>query len=46
LLKLANGTNRHGDAIDYDVTGAVSLDLPFMRNLAFHQNGSFSLQRP
>jgi hypothetical protein len=26
------------------VTGAASLDLPFVRNLPFRQNGSFSLK--
>lgn len=41
LLKFA-GT--HADSIDYEVTGAASLDLPFVRNLPFRQNGSFSLK--
>jgi LEA14-like dessication related protein len=40
LLQLAN---RHADAIDYEVTGAANLDLPFMHDLPFHQSGSFSL---
>jgi len=40
LLQLAN---RHGDSIDYEVTGAASLDLPFLRDLPFHQSGSLSL---
>jgi LEA14-like dessication related protein len=40
LLKLSN---QHGDSIEYEVTGAASLDLPFMHNLPFHQSGSFSL---
>jgi len=43
MLKLAN---QHADSIDYEVTGAASLDLPFLRNLPFHQNGSFSLRGP
>lgn len=34
LLKLAN---RSGDSIEYQVTGAADLDLPFMHDLAFHQ---------
>jgi LEA14-like dessication related protein len=42
LLKLANG---QGDSIDYDVTGAASLDLPFLHNLPFHQTGSLSLKQ-
>ena len=41
LLKLAN---QHADSIDYEVTGAASLDLPFMHNLPFHQNGSLPAQ--
>jgi LEA14-like dessication related protein len=41
LLKL---TNQHTDSIDYEVTGAASLDLAFLNNLPFHQNGSFSLK--
>jgi len=41
MLKLAN---QHADSIDYEVTGAASLDLPFLHNLPFHQNGSFSLK--
>ncbi len=41
MLKLAN---QHADSIDYELTGAASLDLPFMHNLPFHQNGSFALK--
>jgi LEA14-like dessication related protein len=41
LLKLANQPT---DSIDYEVTGAASLDLAFLSNLPFHQNGSFSLK--
>ncbi len=41
MLKLAN---QHADSIDYEVTGAASLDLPFMHNLPFHQNGTFPLK--
>jgi LEA14-like dessication related protein len=40
LLQLAN---RHSDSIDYEVTGAADLDLPFLHNLPFHQTGAFSL---
>jgi LEA14-like dessication related protein len=42
LLKLAN---RSGDSIDYLITGAADLDLPFMHDLAFHQTGSLSLKQ-
>lgn len=41
LLKLAN---QQADSVDYEVTGEASLDLPFMHNLPFHQNGSLSLK--
>ena len=44
LLKLANKMDQHGDSIDYDVSGAASIDLPFLRDLPFHQTGSFSLK--
>jgi len=44
LLKLATAGDRHSDTVAYDVSGAASVDLPFLRNLPFHQTGSFSLQ--
>jgi LEA14-like dessication related protein len=40
VLQLAN---RHADSIDYEVTGAANLDLPFLHDLPFRQAGSFSL---
>jgi LEA14-like dessication related protein len=43
LLQIANHRRDHTDAINYDVTGVVSLDLPFLRSLSFRQSGSFSL---
>jgi LEA14-like dessication related protein len=43
LLKLADKANQHADSIEYDLTGAASIDLPFLRNLPFHQSGSFKL---
>jgi LEA14-like dessication related protein len=42
LLQLAN---QHADTIDYEVTGAASLDLPFLHDLPFRQTGSFSLSQ-
>jgi LEA14-like dessication related protein len=45
LLKLTDKANQHADSIDYELTGAASIDLPFLRNLPFHQSGSFSLQK-
>lgn len=44
LLKLANKMDQHSDSIDYDLSGAASVDLPFLRELPFHQTGSFSLE--
>lgn len=44
VLKLANKMDQHSDSIDYDLTGAASIDLPFLRDLPFHQTGSFSLK--
>jgi LEA14-like dessication related protein len=41
LLRLAN---QHADSIDYEMTGAASLDLPFLHDLPFHQNGSLPLK--
>jgi LEA14-like dessication related protein len=44
LLKLANKLDQHADSIDYDVSGAASIDLPFLRDLPFHQTGSLPLK--
>jgi LEA14-like dessication related protein len=44
LVKLANKMDQHADSIDYDLSGAASIDLPFLRDLPFHQTGSFSLR--
>jgi LEA14-like dessication related protein len=41
LLKLTDKANQHADSIDYDLTGEASIDLPFLRNLPFHQSGTF-----
>jgi LEA14-like dessication related protein len=43
LLKLAAKMDQHADAIEYELTGAASIDLPFLRDLPFHQSGSFPL---
>jgi LEA14-like dessication related protein len=43
LLKLTDRANQHADSIDYDLTGAASIDLPFLRNLPFRQSGAFKL---
>jgi LEA14-like dessication related protein len=45
LLKLNDKANQHADSIEYDITGVADIDLPFLRNLPFHQSGSFSLKK-
>jgi len=44
VLKFADKLDQHADSIDYDLSGAASIDLPFLRDLPFHQSGSFSLK--
>jgi LEA14-like dessication related protein len=44
LLKLANKMDQHADSVDYDLTGGASINLPFLRDLPFHQSGSLSLK--
>jgi len=44
LRLLTDKANQHGDSIDYELTGAASIDLPFLRNLPFRQTGSFKLK--
>ena len=44
VLKLSHRMDQHADSIDYDVSGAASIDLPFLRDLPFHQQGTFSLK--
>lgn len=44
LLKLANKMDQSADSIGYDLSGAASVDLPFLRDLPFHQTGAFSLR--
>ena len=44
VLKLSQTMDQHADSIDYDVSGAASIDLPFLRDLPFHQTGSLSLK--
>jgi hypothetical protein len=46
LLTLAGRRDQHTDSVDYDMTGGASIDLPFLRDLPFHQSGSFSLRIP
>jgi LEA14-like dessication related protein len=43
VLTLASRVNQHADSVDYDLSGAASIELPFLRDLPFHQTGSFPL---
>ena len=43
LLQLSQRPDNHANAIDYEMTGAASVDLPFVHDLPFHQKGSFDL---
>jgi LEA14-like dessication related protein len=43
LLKLRQMTDQHAGTIDYDLRGSASVDLPFLREVPFHQGGVFSL---
>jgi LEA14-like dessication related protein len=45
-LVLADKVNQNAKSIDYDLTGAASIDLAFLRDLPFRQHGSISLQSP
>jgi hypothetical protein len=44
LLKLANNLDKQSDSIAYDLTGVVTIDLPFVGDVPFHQDGSFALK--
>jgi LEA14-like dessication related protein len=44
VLKLANKLDQRASTVDYDLTGAASIDLPFLHDLPFHQSGSFALK--
>ncbi len=44
LLKLGLKMDQHLDSIDYEVKGGVSVDLPLVPEVPFHQSGSFSLK--
>jgi LEA14-like dessication related protein len=43
LLKLSQRPEGASSAIEYEMTGSASIDLPFLRDLPFRQTGSFSL---
>jgi LEA14-like dessication related protein len=41
LFKLKASTDKRSDDIDYELTGAASIDLPFLREVPFRQRGVF-----
>jgi LEA14-like dessication related protein len=43
-LVLADKVNQNASSIDYELTGAANIDLPFLSHLPFRQSGSLSLQ--
>jgi LEA14-like dessication related protein len=44
LLKLLSKDQAQRDSIDYELNGKVSIDLPMMRSIPFHQSGAYSLK--
>lgn len=44
LFKLKQSTDKGSDDIDYELTGAAGIDLPFLREVPFQQRGVFSLK--
>jgi LEA14-like dessication related protein len=44
VIKLLGKSDRQTDAIDYELDGKVSIELPFLRSLPFHQQGSLPLK--
>ncbi len=45
LLKLGQPSDGNSRAIDYDLSGAASIDLPFLHDFPFKQHGSFRMSR-
>jgi len=44
LLKLANNMDKQSNSVAYDLTGVVTIDLPFVGDVPFHQGGTFQLK--
>jgi LEA14-like dessication related protein len=42
LFKVKQSRDKGSDDIDYELTGAASIDLPFLREVPFRQRGVFS----
>jgi LEA14-like dessication related protein len=43
LLKLADKRQQHADTLGYELSGTARIDLPFTRQIEFHENGSLPL---
>jgi LEA14-like dessication related protein len=43
VLKLADKRQQHADALSYELSGTARIDLPFTKQIAFHQDGSLPL---
>jgi LEA14-like dessication related protein len=43
ILKMAGKRQAHADSLAYDVTGAASVDLPFLSDIPFHRSGLLPL---
>jgi LEA14-like dessication related protein len=43
ILKLADKRQQNADVLAYELTGTARVDLPFMSQIEFHQNGSLPL---
>ena len=46
LLKLSSRADKSTDDVHYELTGAANIDLPFLREVPFHERGVFSLKSP
>ena len=44
IFKLLKKLGPDADSLEYQLTGAASIDLPFLRDLPFHQNGTLALK--
>jgi len=43
VLQLAEKRQQHAEALKYELTGTARIDMPFTRQVAFHQDGSLPL---
>jgi LEA14-like dessication related protein len=43
VLKLADKRQQHADTLGYELSGTARIDVPFTRQIEFHQDGSLPL---